>query len=103
MSQTPAGAAAPRPTGPRERVLGAFLREGQLVRIPARAAKRRVILEHIVAVFEPGVKIPEREVDAALRGFYEHDYVSLRRYLIDTGLMARANGLYWRTGGYVAV
>ncbi|HEV7713813.1 MAG TPA: DUF2087 domain-containing protein, partial [Asanoa sp.] len=43
------------------------------------------------------------EVDAALRAFYEPDWVSLRRHLIDTGLMAREAGLYWRTGGYVEV
>jgi hypothetical protein len=29
--------------------------------------------------------------------------VSLRRYLVDAGLMARENGVYWRTGGYVEV
>jgi hypothetical protein len=45
----------------------------------------------------------EREVDAVLRAFYEPDWVSLRRHLIDTGLMARADGVYWRTGGYVDV
>jgi hypothetical protein len=87
----------------RQRILDSFLREGRLTTIPARAAKRQVVLEHIVAVFEPGVKFAEKEVDAALRAFYERDWVSLRRYLIDTGLMAREGGLYWRTGGYVEV
>jgi len=87
----------------RERILSAFLRDGRLTAIPARAAKRQVVLEHIVTVFEPGVKFPEKEVDAALRAFYEPDWVSLRRHLIDTGLMARADGLYWRTGGYVEI
>jgi hypothetical protein len=38
-----------------------------------------------------------------LRAFYEPDWVSLRRDLIDAGLMARADGVYWRTGGYVDV
>jgi hypothetical protein len=41
-------------------------------------------------------------VNAILRSFYD-DYVTLRRYLIDAGLMAREDGIYWRTGGYVAV
>jgi hypothetical protein len=86
-----------------DKVLNTFIQDGRLVSMPARAAKRRVVLEHIVTVFEPGVRIPEREVDAALRSFYEEDWVSLRRYLIDTGLMARENGVYWRTGGYVDV
>ncbi|HEY3007379.1 MAG TPA: DUF2087 domain-containing protein [Micromonosporaceae bacterium] len=87
----------------RSRVLRAFLRDGRLTAIPAKASKRRVVLEHLVCAFEPGVKIPEREVDAVLRSFFEHDWVSLRRHLIDEGLMARENGWYWRTGGYVDV
>lgn len=86
-----------------DRVLRTFLNEGRLVSIPARAAKRRVLLEHIVCAFEPGVRYAEREVDATLRAFYEDDWVSLRRYLIEEGLMARADGQYWRTGGYVEV
>jgi hypothetical protein len=87
----------------RQRILDAFLRDGQLTAIPARAGKRQVVLEHIVTVFEPGVKFPEKEVDAALRAFYAPDWVSLRRHLVDFGLMAREGGLYWRTGGYVDV
>lgn len=87
-----------------EKVLRTFLDgHGRISAIPAKAGKRRVLLEHIVAAFEPGVKMTEREVDAVLRAFYEPDWVSLRRYLIDTGLMARADGVYWRTGGYVEV
>jgi hypothetical protein len=63
------------PVEDRERVLRTFLRDGRLVSMPARAAKRRVVLEHIVAVFEPGVRIPEPEVDAVLRSIYPQDYV----------------------------
>jgi hypothetical protein len=80
-----------------------FNKDGSIRRIPARAGKRRMMLEYIVAAFEPGVRMPEREVDAVLRAFYEVDWVSLRRYLIDAGLMSREKGEYWRTGGYVDV
>ena len=45
----------------------------------------------------------EREVDAVLRAFYEADWVSLRRMLIDADLMARSDGWYWRIGGWVDV
>ncbi|MFS8479868.1 MAG: DUF2087 domain-containing protein [Micromonosporaceae bacterium] len=86
-----------------ERVLRVFLKDGRLVAIPAKASKRRVLLEHIVCAFEPGVRMPEREVDAVLRAFYEPDWVSLRRYLVDEGLLSREDGWYWRTGGYVDV
>ena len=87
----------------RETVLRTFLdAEGRLISMPAKMGKRRFILEHVVCAFEPGVKYPELEVNAILRSFYG-DYVTLRRYLIDAGLMAREDGVYWRTGGYVAV
>jgi hypothetical protein len=87
----------------REAVLRNFFdADGRLVRMPAKLGKRRVVLEHVVCAFEPGVKYPELEVNAILRSFHD-DYVALRRYLIDAGLMGRENGFYWRTGGYVAV
>jgi hypothetical protein len=85
------------------KVIDTFIKDGRLVAIPARAGKRRVILEYLVCAFEPGVRYTEKEVNAVLRAFYEEDYVSLRRYLIDAWLMQRDKGLYWRTGGHVEV
>jgi hypothetical protein len=99
------GADAEPPLEPdraRAAVLRAFIRDGRIVQLPAARAKRRVLLEHIVAAFEPGVRYPERQVDAVLRAWHD-DYASLRRYLIDEDLMSRADGVYWRTGGYVEV
>ncbi|MCA1825252.1 MAG: DUF2087 domain-containing protein [Frankia sp.] len=55
-----------------------FVRDGRLVTIPARQAKRRVVLDHIARVFEPGVRYPEREVNAILRAFHP-DYAGSRR------------------------
>lgn len=81
-------------------VLRAFVRNGRLVQMPAVAGKRRVILEHIAAGFEPGVRYPEPAVNARLRAWYD-DYASLRRYLVDAGLLSRESGEYWRTGGWV--
>jgi hypothetical protein len=83
-------------------VLSAFVRDGRLVSIPAQQSKRRVVLEHLVRVFEPGVRYPEREVNALL-AVWHADYAALRRYLVDDGLLSRDAGLYWRTGGYVDV
>ena len=90
------------PDPQRAAVLRAFVRDGRLVSLPVSRTKRRVVLEHIAACFEPGVRYPERAVDAVLRAWHD-DYVSIRRALIDEDLMARDNGLYWRTGGYVDV
>jgi hypothetical protein len=83
-------------------VLRAFMAEGRLVQIPATRGKRLVVLEHLAACFEPGLKYPEKAVDAILRAWHP-DYASLRRYLIDEGMLARENAIYWRTGGPVEV
>ncbi|MGY1813541.1 DUF2087 domain-containing protein [Blastococcus sp. SYSU D00820] len=83
-------------------VLGAFVRDGRLVSIPAQAAKRRIVLEHLVRVFDVGVRYPEREVNALL-AVWHPDTAALRRYLVDGGLLSREAGLYWRSGGWVDV
>ncbi|MCZ2859670.1 DUF2087 domain-containing protein [Blastococcus sp. VKM Ac-2987] len=83
-------------------VLSAFVRDGRLVSIPAQRGKRLVVLDHLVRVFEPGVRYPEREVNALL-AVWHPDVAALRRYLVDEGLLSRDAGVYWRSGGYVEV
>jgi hypothetical protein len=83
-------------------VLSAFVRDGRLVSIPAQYSKRVVVLQHLVRVFEPGVRYPEREVNALL-AVWHPDTAALRRYLVDEGLLSREAGIYWRSGGYVDV
>ena len=83
-------------------VLRSFVRDGALTRIPATRSKRVVVLDHVAKVFEVGVRYPEREVDALLRAFWP-DYAALRRHLVDEGFLAREAGIYWRTGGSVAL
>ena len=83
-------------------VLAAFVRDGRLVSIPAQQSKRRVVLEHLVRVFDVGVRYPEREVNALL-AVWHPDTAALRRYLVDEGLLSRQAGLYWRSGGWVDV
>jgi hypothetical protein len=89
-----------------ETAVRAFVTDGHLVRLPARRARRRLVLEHIVASFEPGRRFPEREVDVVLRAWCaggETDHVAVRRHLVDEGLLSRADGQYWRSGGWVDV
>lgn len=102
-----AGQAAPSPeplsTDPAvNAVLQAFVREGRLTSIPAHRTKRRVVLEHLVRVFEPGLRYPEREVNALL-AVWHPDTAALRRYLVDEGLLSRDAGVYWRSGGPVDI
>ena len=109
LREAVAAATPPRPyvdfgvSDPEEAaVLRTFLPEGRLVQLPSQEAKRRIVLEHVAQVFEPGIRYPERDVDALLRAFW-HDHVSLRRYLVDSGFLSREAGEYWRTGGVVVV
>jgi hypothetical protein len=85
-----------------EAVLRAYFRGGRLVEIPAKHAKRMVVLERLALEFEPGVRYAEREVNEVLRRFHS-DYASLRRYLVDDDLLSREHGVYWRSGGPVEV
>ena len=83
-------------------VLRAFTRDGRITSIPVRRGRRRLLLEHVATAFEPGVRYPEREVDAILRAWYP-DHAALRRHLVDELLLDRADGMYWRIGGPVAL
>jgi hypothetical protein len=81
-----------------DRVLGAFLRDGKLVSIPAVRSKRLVVLDFLSSQFEPGKVYPEAEINARLAA-YHPDVASLRRYLVDEDFMERRDGFYWRSGG----
>lgn len=81
-------------------VLRAFMPEGRLDQMPSARSKRLVVLDHIARVFEPGVRYPERDVNAMLSAFHD-DYAALRRYLVDELFLAREGGTYWRIGGSV--
>jgi hypothetical protein len=78
--------------------LRTFFRDGKLVEIPRRRAKRLVILDRLAQEFEVGRRFPEREVNDVLRRFHD-DVAALRRYLVDEDFLDRDGGEYWRSGG----
>jgi hypothetical protein len=89
-----------------EQLVRAFVRDGRLIGLPAQRSRRRIVLEHLVAVFEPGVRYREREVDALLRAWTDDgpvDHVTVRRSLVDESLLDRADGEYWRSGGWLEI
>jgi hypothetical protein len=85
-----------------EAVLRHYFVGGRLREIPARRAKRRIVLSRLSLEFEVGVRYPEREVNGILRRFHD-DYMSLRRFLVDERFLSRERGQYWRSGGPVEV
>ncbi len=99
---TPESAAAVITDGPwsdeEKRVLRRFFSGSRLTEIPASRAKRLLVLERLAQEFEPGLRYQESDVSFTLQLFHP-DYTSLRRYMIEEGIMTRAEGVYWRTGG----
>ena len=72
--------------------------DGSIKQIPSQAGKKKVILEYVINAFEPGKTYTEREVNLLLARFNK-DTASLRRYLVDTALLARESdgSKYWRS------
>lgn len=82
------------------RQLAQFFSGSRLVEIPANRQRRRLVLERLAQEFEPGLRYDERTVNSMLQLFHS-DHTTLRRYLVDEGLLTRADGVYWRSGGRV--
>ncbi len=79
----------------RQKVLRTFFKFGRVKAIPAQLKKFLIILERLAEEFEPGRRYTEREVNQALVEFND-DVATLRRGLIDAGLLERENSIYWR-------
>lgn len=89
--------AAPRPVlSERERILNRFMPGTQVLAWPEQFMQQRYLAEEIVKRFAPDTRYPEREVNAILKEVYAADHCTLRRSLIDLGLMQRDHGVYWR-------
>ncbi len=64
--------------------------------VPVQRKKREVVLRYLAGKFDSDRTYTEQEVSFLLLNYHE-DYASLRREMVDTGLMERANGIYRRT------
>ena len=88
---------AQRPRDPRARTLGAFFQGDSLVQLPAAPTALRYVLDCLAERFEADRDYPEAEVNRLL-GLAHEDFATLRRALVDHGLMRRDGGVYRRTG-----
>jgi hypothetical protein len=78
-----------------------FTSHGRIGALPARQARRHLLLDKIAQAFEPGVRYSESQVSLFL-GALHADYAALRRYLVDEEFLSRSSeGQYWRSGGTV--
>jgi hypothetical protein len=91
----------------RQKVLAKFLNpDGTIRQVPnsrTHADWFRIVLEYVLAAFDPGGIYTEKEVNTIIRRFHE-DVAGLRRDLVDAGYLARERdgSRYWRTGSEVA-
>ncbi len=83
-----------------------FLRDGRLIRLPARYTKRREVLRHLaMRDFQRHTWYSEAEINEVLKSWCEGaegtDFVSVRRYLIDYQILDREDGgKYWLIGDW---
>lgn len=79
----------------RSKVLESFFRHGRLEKLPAQQKKRLIVLEQFAATFEPGRRYGELEVNGLITPLFD-DYCTVRRLLVDEGMIRRDGATYWR-------
>lgn len=79
----------------RAKVITTFFPHGVLEKMPAQRKKRLIVLEQFAHRFETGHHYTETEVTALIRPLYD-DYCTVRRLLVDEGMIRRDDGGYWR-------
>ena len=79
-----------------EKVKRSFWRDGLILVLPSQLKKRKVLLDLLALDFDPGRSYTEQEVNFKILDHYD-DYCTVRREMVDLGLLKRENGLYVRT------
>jgi hypothetical protein len=85
-----------------QKLFRAFVRSGRISTLPAKYTRRRMLLDHVARLFEPGVRYDESTVNAILLEVYD-DWAELRRALVDEDFLSRDRSVYWRSGGTVEI
>ena len=76
-----------------EKVKRSFWRDGLIVAMPSQLKKRKVLLDLIAQDFAPGRSYTEQEVNFMILDHFD-DYCTIRREMVDLGLLRRERGLY---------
>jgi len=77
------------------KVLQDYLDGERIKQLPSKRKKLMVILDWLIEKFEVGVKYTESQVNEIIEPHHP-DFASLRREFIDTKMMQRDKGVYWR-------
>ena len=81
-----------------EKVKRSFWRDGLIVAMPSQLKKRKVLLDLIAQDFAPGRSYTEQEVNFMILDHFD-DYCTIRREMVDLGLLRREQGNYIRPAG----
>lgn len=79
----------------RQKVLDNFFRSGRLEKLPAQQKKRLIVLQAFAARLKLHKRYGEDEVTNLIRPLSD-DYCTIRRQLIEEGLIRREGESYWR-------
>lgn len=82
----------------RRKVIATFFPHGVLEKLPAQHKKRLIVLELFALRFAAGQRYTEAEVTGLIRPLYD-DYCTVRRLLVDEGMIRRDDNGYWREAG----
>lgn len=79
-----------------EKIIKKYIVDGELTEFPTKEKRKLVILRYIMKKFDSEKRYAEKEVNEIIRGIY-HDYVTIRRYLIEYGFLDRKKdgSEYW--------
>jgi DNA-binding transcriptional ArsR family regulator len=83
------------------RVLKAYLEpDGRFWPLPSKSRQVQVLARHALAAIEPGVTYSEKQLNERLQR-YTDDTATIRRTLVDLGLLGRTpdGAAYWRVAG----
>lgn len=80
----------------RQKVLKIFFKKNRLTKLPVQRKKQLIVIDEFAKKFKAGKKYPEEKVNEIIKESYD-DYCTIRRLLIEEGIMKRENQSYWLT------
>lgn len=77
-----------------EKVIKTFIKKNKLIKLPVQHKKKLIILNEFKRLFKPNTKYKEEDINHLIQTIYD-DYCTIRRLLIEEGIMIRDKQLYW--------
>jgi len=78
----------------RLKVLKTFFKKNKLVQLPVQRKKKMIVLDEFTKKFRAGKNYTEDNVNETIKQSYG-DYCTIRRLLIEEGIMKRDKQVYW--------